>query len=51
VDKILGFNVPKLIRVDDELLVVEMSIVLAAIRSGFCGLFWTVHHVFRRDLE
>src|SRR6185436_17557543 len=39
VDKILGFNVPKLIRVDDELLVVEMSIVSRPFVLDFAGVF------------
>jgi len=39
VDKILGFNVPKLIRVDDELLVVEMSIVSRPFVLDFAGAY------------
>jgi len=39
VDKILGFNVPKLIRCDDELLVVEMSIVSRPFVLDFAGAF------------
>jgi len=39
VEDILGFNVPKLIRVDDELLVIEMSIVSRPFVLDFAGAY------------
>ena len=39
VEEILGFNVPKLIRVDNELLVIEMSIVSRPFVLDFAGAY------------
>jgi hypothetical protein len=39
VQEILGFNVPKMIRFDDELLVVEMSIVTRPFVLDFAGAY------------
>jgi hypothetical protein len=39
VEEILGFHVPKLIRFDDELLVIEMSIVARPFVLDFAGAY------------
>jgi len=39
VNEILGFNVPQLIRMDDELLVVEMTVVVRPFVLDFAGAY------------
>ena len=51
VEEILGFAVPKLIRPDDELLVIEMTIVTRPFVLDFAGLSGLRASVLRRDLE
>jgi len=46
--QILGFNVPQLIRFDDELRIIEMSIVARPFVLDFAGAGWTHRRISRR---
>ena len=48
--EILGFNVPKLIRSDDELLVIEMTIVSRPFVLDFAGAYLDSPPEFSREI-